>query len=213
MVCVIDQERQRDTEKERGRGTDARRGTLFRENQTIRHRLVCSSAVLQTSRQEGPEREALPSRLLLISRRMCRQVSPDPSGCRKKKEQKEDGVEGLHPFVSGCVRIHSGGMSRKRLLVFSETASNNTANRLPVHAVGLRSQRALWSPSAAPVGLQHSQPKCQGYPLDFLTDCLIACLVSPDIYRSCCFLFNDIKPRFTSNSSTVPYRADKLIFE
>lgn len=40
--------------------------------------------------------------------------------------------------------------------------------------------------TVAPVGLQHSQRKCQGYPLDFLTDCLI----SPDIYHLRRFLFD-----------------------
>lgn len=50
--------------------------------------------------------------------RMCKQVSPDPSG-HKKKKPKQKGAHHLHVFVCvrACVCIHSRGMSWKPFIV------------------------------------------------------------------------------------------------
>lgn len=57
------------------------------------------------SRSPRPEREVVSSRLLLISRRMCKQVSPDPSGQEKKSRNRKVCTVCIHQGLGVCVRV------------------------------------------------------------------------------------------------------------
>lgn len=124
------------------------------------------------------EREMVSSRLLLIARRCAGRCNRIPAATRRKGEGTRcASVCVFLRAVCVCARAsvyllssHVSTAFNSQESVAQRQASNNTANRLALNVVRLRRHRALWCHPAASAGLQHRQPKCQGYLLDFLTD-------------------------------------------
>ena len=127
------------------------------------------------------EREMVSSRLLLIARRCAGRCNRIPAATQRKGEGTRCAsvCVFLHLCVCVCARVCasvyllSSPVStafNSQESVAQRQASNNMANRLALNVVRLRRHRALWCHPAASAGLQHRQPKCQGYLLDFLTD-------------------------------------------